>query len=74
MQSLKQILDLNPSVIYPGHGFVIDNPKETVGGYIEHRNKRESQIIQCLTDHRDTPMEPMDIVKIIYVVGHTCYH
>ncbi|XP_025090173.1 endoribonuclease LACTB2-like isoform X2 [Pomacea canaliculata] len=67
MQSLKQILDLNPSVIYPGHGFVIDNPKETVGGYIEHRNKRESQIIQCLTDHRDTPMEPMDIVKIIYV-------
>ena len=73
MKSLKDILDINPAVIYPGHGFVIDNPCETVEGYIKHRNLRESQILQCLNASQDKAMEPMDIVKIVYVVSVHLY-
>ncbi|KAK7480635.1 hypothetical protein BaRGS_00028107, partial [Batillaria attramentaria] len=67
MQSLQQILNLKPSVIYPGHGYVIDNPTEVVQGYIKHRLMREQQILECLTANRQTPMTAMDIVKVVYV-------
>ncbi|XP_076457109.1 endoribonuclease LACTB2-like [Babylonia areolata] len=67
MKSLCDILELNPAQIYPGHGYVINNPQETVQGYINHRNMREKQIVKCLTDNQGKPMDPMDIVKIIYV-------
>ncbi|KAL8576034.1 hypothetical protein ACOMHN_052052 [Nucella lapillus] len=67
MQSLEDILKINPLLIYPGHGYVIDNPQEVVQGYIKHRRAREDQIVQCLTTNKGEMMEPMDIVKIIYV-------
>ncbi|KAK7091569.1 endoribonuclease LACTB2-like [Littorina saxatilis] len=67
MKSLHDILNIGPSTIYPGHGHVIDNPGETVQGYINHRNMREQQILACLKANKDTAMEPMDIVKIVYV-------
>lgn len=67
MKSLEDILKINPSLIYPGHGYVIENPQEVVEGYVKHRRMREDQIVQCLIANRDKLMEPMDIVKIIYV-------
>jgi len=45
MKSLHIILELNPKRIYPGHGNVIENPKEKLIYYIKHRNEREKQII-----------------------------
>ena len=78
MKSLRDILDISPALIYPGHGYVIDNPQETVQGYIKHRQMREDQILKCLNANKETAMEPMDIVKVVYVVSFKivlkCFH
>lgn len=66
MKSLDLILKLNPSVIYPGHGNVIDdNPAEKIQFYINHRNERERQILEAITSSKDA-LTDMDIVKIVY--------
>ena len=69
MQSLRDILALNPAVIYPGHGPSINNPRQTAEGYIQHRQMRENQILACLKASGCNSMHSMDIVKIIYTVS-----
>ncbi|CAH1772373.1 unnamed protein product, partial [Owenia fusiformis] len=66
MKSLDKILQLKPSVIYPSHGRVVDNPIEHVQAYIDHRNMRERQILETLSAHSGKAMSAMDLVKIIY--------
>jgi glyoxylase-like metal-dependent hydrolase (beta-lactamase superfamily II) len=46
--SLKRILALNPSRIYPAHGAVIDDPARLIRLYIEHRHERERQILDAI--------------------------
>lgn len=65
MKSLKLILQLNPSVIYPGHADVIDDPCERIEYYINHRNERERQILDAIVSS-DEPLNDMGIVKIVY--------
>lgn len=65
MRSLELILKLNPSVIYPGHGDIIDNPAEKIQFYIDHRNERERQILAAITASKD-PISDMSIVKVVY--------
>jgi len=67
MLSLKKILEINPKVIYPGHGPVITNPKDKIEEYIAHRNQREDQIIKALEGNRGKKMSAMEVVKIVYV-------
>ncbi|XP_050530713.1 endoribonuclease LACTB2 [Daktulosphaira vitifoliae] len=66
MKSLNLILQLNPAVIFPGHGSVIQNPIRHVNNYIRHRVEREKQIIQMLRDHPLQAMTKSDIVNKIY--------
>lgn len=67
MNSLKKILDMEPSVIYPGHGPVVENPVPRIQYYIQHRQQREDQILNALKEHgNSTSMSEMDIVQIIY--------
>ncbi|CAG5056467.1 unnamed protein product [Parnassius apollo] len=66
MKSLHRILDLKPSVIYPGHGNVVEDPIRKIEYYIAHRNQRESQILETLKNHADKNLTEMDLVKIIY--------
>lgn len=66
MLSLKKILDINPKVIYPGHGPAIMNPKDKIEEYIAHRNQREAQILAALGEHTASKLTPMEIVKIVY--------
>nr|XP_034828647.1 beta-lactamase-like protein 2 homolog isoform X2 [Maniola hyperantus] len=67
MKSLQRILDLKPSVIYPGHGNVVEDPIEKIEYYIEHRNQREKQILDTLTQNNsDKQLNEMDLVKMIY--------
>jgi len=48
-KSLKYLVELpNLKVICPGHGPLIENPRERLKDYIAHRNKREQQIIKVL--------------------------
>ncbi|KOB73716.1 Beta-lactamase-like protein 2-like protein, partial [Operophtera brumata] len=61
MGSLQRILDLNPCLIYPGHGNVVD-----IQYYIAHRNQRENQILDALKNNSDKRLNEMDLVRIIY--------
>ncbi|XP_064079943.1 endoribonuclease LACTB2-like [Macrobrachium nipponense] len=66
MGSLKAILHLEPKVIYPGHGPVIEDPVERIKHYIDHRTQRESQILEVLMQSPKKYLTAMELVKIIY--------
>jgi len=66
MQSLEKILQIQPSIIYPGHGPVIEDPVQKIQFYIKHRLAREEQIFSCLQSSSQEGMESMDIVKAVY--------
>uniref|UniRef100_A0A1B0GMW1 Uncharacterized protein n=1 Tax=Phlebotomus papatasi TaxID=29031 RepID=A0A1B0GMW1_PHLPP len=66
MKSLERILQLEPSVIYPAHGSIIENPIERIKYYIIHRNKREEAIYELLKTKKEHLFSDLDIVKIIY--------
>lgn len=65
MQSLDKILQLQPTRIYPGHGPVIEDPLPKIRQYIQHRNLREGQILDCLKSS-SCPLSSMEIVKNVY--------
>jgi endoribonuclease LACTB2 len=64
MDSLHRLLQLDLETIYPAHGPVIRKPKEKIREYIAHRELRERQVLDALSDHE--PREVMAIVKKIY--------
>lgn len=66
MRSLQVLLNAKPKVMYPGHGKVIDDPVAHITHYIQHRNARERQIIECLKQKSDQHLTSMDIVRTIY--------
>lgn len=67
MNSLKKILDVKPDVIYPGHGPVVKNGVDRIRLYIDHRNKRNEQILDALKNSKE-PLDPEQLVKLIYEV------
>lgn len=64
LDSLRRILDLGPTTIYPGHGPRIDAPDERVREYIEHRTERERQILQAISAGAGTVRE---VVERVYL-------
>jgi glyoxylase-like metal-dependent hydrolase (beta-lactamase superfamily II) len=58
MRSLKQLLALEPAVIYPAHGPMIHDACDKIGEYIRHRELREEQI-QGLLARGVTSVEAM---------------
>lgn len=66
MKSLEHILKLNPDIIYPGHGNIIQEPLKKIQYYIDHRNQRENQILDVLETNRYNDFTEMDLVKLIY--------
>jgi len=65
MKSLEIILSLQPKRIYPGHGPVIEDPVPKIKYYIDHRNEREAQILECLKKS-SKPLSSMEIVELVY--------
>ena len=65
MRSLEKILSLNPSVIYPGHGPIINDPVPKIKYYIEHRMAREKQIYKAV-ENSSSGLDSMEIVKEVY--------
>ncbi|MDA0353016.1 MAG: MBL fold metallo-hydrolase [Chloroflexi bacterium] len=48
-QSLQRLLDLpNLKVICPGHGKIVEDPRERLLQYVNHRNMREQQVLDAL--------------------------
>ncbi|GAB1598067.1 endoribonuclease LACTB2-like [Argonauta hians] len=66
MKSLQTILDLKPSIIYPGHGPVISDPIPFVQNYIQHRLAREQQILECLKERHPQKSMVKDIREKVY--------
>jgi len=69
MSSLKKQLSLNPKILYPGHGPVIQGESAAQGKiqeYITHRQQREDEIVKVMAESADNQVKAMDIVKVIY--------
>ncbi|XP_044020648.1 beta-lactamase-like protein 2 homolog isoform X2 [Aphidius gifuensis] len=66
MITLGKLLKLNSTCIYPGHGPVVDNPNVKINYYIQHRNKREIDILNVLKESSDNYLSVNDIVAKVY--------
>jgi glyoxylase-like metal-dependent hydrolase (beta-lactamase superfamily II) len=49
LKSLQRVLDLAPRQLFPAHGPPVDDPPALVRSYVEHRRKRERQIVAAVT-------------------------
>ena len=67
MNSLQLILSLSPKVIYPGHGPVIENPREAIEHYLSHRQQRNEQILDALKQSNGG-LDPEQITRVVYKV------
>lgn len=63
LTSLARLLPLELRRIYPGHGPVIDDPRERIEQYIAHRHAREHAILQVLSDQ---PCSVAELVRRVY--------
>ena len=54
VESLRKLLTYDAKTICPGHGPVINNPKAKIEGLIEHRQRRELQILDLLQNGTNT--------------------
>ena len=63
LASLERLAGLNPRVIYPGHGPVVDRPVDLIREYVAHRQMREAQVLACL---REGISDPDAIVARVY--------
>jgi glyoxylase-like metal-dependent hydrolase (beta-lactamase superfamily II) len=63
MSSLDKLLQTQPTRLYPAHGPVIEDGPGKLREYIDHRNDRERQILEVLSNGAD---EIHAMVKIIY--------
>ncbi|CAI2324277.1 unnamed protein product [Caenorhabditis sp. 36 PRJEB53466] len=64
MTSLEKIKALRAKRIYPGHGPVIDKVDAKVEEYIEHRMKREREIVAVLRAHEE--VTSMEVTNTVY--------
>jgi len=63
--TLQRLVALpNLQVICPGHGPLVNDPRERLQSYIDHRNMRERQIVEALAV--GSPMTSWDIMLKLY--------
>jgi glyoxylase-like metal-dependent hydrolase (beta-lactamase superfamily II) len=63
VESIRRMLDLGPTVIYPGHGPAVWSAPDKLREYLEHRGARERQVLDAL---RAGPRSARDLVPEIY--------
>lgn len=63
LRSLERIRALGPARLLPAHGPVVDDPVTLIDEYLEHRRRREQQIVEALNAGCRTPAE---IVARVY--------
>jgi glyoxylase-like metal-dependent hydrolase (beta-lactamase superfamily II) len=63
LRSLHRMRDLNPRVIYPGHGPIVLDARATLDEYVAHREDRERQVLELLGSG---PRTTTDLVATIY--------
>jgi len=70
--SLRKMLDFEGyTKLYPGHGPVVDDGPALINMYIEHRMKREEEIVQVLGEERseDILMRDDELADCPIVIG-----
>lgn len=50
LASLRRVRELPVTTVYPGHGPIIENGDVRIQEYIEHRERRETEILTLITD------------------------
>jgi glyoxylase-like metal-dependent hydrolase (beta-lactamase superfamily II) len=68
LRSLQRMLDLRPSVIYPGHGPVVEAAQDKLRSYLSHRAERERQVLAALAEGPKTPEELVPPIYLEYPV------
>jgi glyoxylase-like metal-dependent hydrolase (beta-lactamase superfamily II) len=63
LETMEKFIRYDPTVIYPGQGPVITNPRAKLRELIQHRREREAQILTLLTQG---PKSVDDLFRIIY--------
>jgi glyoxylase-like metal-dependent hydrolase (beta-lactamase superfamily II) len=63
LRSLLRLEELQPDVIYPGHGPTVFAAREKLREYLEHRAEREAQVVGALAVG---PATPAEIVLTVY--------
>ena len=64
-KSLQRLLELpNLKVICPGHGKIVEDPRERLQMYVDHRDMRERQIVDALQGAE--PVSSWDIMLSMY--------
>ncbi len=62
MESLYRVRDLNAARIEPGHGPALDRAGSVIDEYIDHRLKREKQLLDAIAAGVSTPDGLVDLV------------
>ena len=47
IRDLKRLRELNPRLLFPGHGPVVTNPEKLLTHYIQHREKRHEAVFKA---------------------------
>lgn len=62
LDSLHKLRELEPDLLYAGHGPVIEHPAEVIDRYIEHRLEREARLIRALDSGERSRERLLDLV------------
>ena len=62
LDSLRRIRDLEPDLLYPGHGPAIEDPGTTIDSYLSHRLERESRLKDALESGERSREGLLDLV------------
>eukprot|EP00756_Hemistasia_phaeocysticola_P002527 Hpha_TRINITY_DN11728_c0_g1::TRINITY_DN11728_c0_g1_i1::g.31873::m.31873 len=65
MDSLRRMVSLRPVKLYPGHGPHIEDGTGLLTRYIEHRQDRENQVVDFLTQR--APLEMEELTDALYL-------
>jgi glyoxylase-like metal-dependent hydrolase (beta-lactamase superfamily II)/8-oxo-dGTP pyrophosphatase MutT (NUDIX family) len=65
MDSLERLSELDIGRIYPGHFEPLDDGREVIAGYIEHRRARERSIVDAL-ERSESDLTTEEIVQVVY--------
>ena len=63
MESLETLAHLNPDILCPGHGQIIQDGAARIAWYARHRNEREEQVLAALAEGAGSVAE---IVTAVY--------
>jgi glyoxylase-like metal-dependent hydrolase (beta-lactamase superfamily II) len=60
LNALERLLELDVTVLCPGHGPVVLDPQAKLSEYLDHRLDREQRLLSALEEGLRTPDELLD--------------